>query len=452
MRAGAVGVDAGCCDRIDRPGRQRRAYAGTVAWAAVWHERGASGECRGDTGLSEIVLLTWDGGGNVAVTVAVAVALRARGCAVTVVGPGSLRRAVEPLAVGYTELGILPPTDPRERLDYLVDVTQGTHGMLEELRRLAERADALVIDCNLSWALQSRLACRTGVLVHTALGLYLPLWQAVLDTTNARRAMRGLPPLPSAMDVWARHDLLLVASLARFDRPTPAGRLRPVYVGPVSDPRSQPAGSLSLPRADRRSRVVVSYSTDTLQNSPQRLQTALDALADLPVTVIATTSDAFATTELCPPANASVLDYLPHDTVMESVELVVCHAGHGTTMAALTHGVPMVCVPGLGRDQEAIATRVSCSINRLARKVRGICFHNHREHPDAAWAQSRTGPGRDDSGVEPADQDGTDASGRASGRLRRVWRRCWTGNGCGRVAGLRRRLRRNASVSSRPAV
>jgi hypothetical protein len=28
--------------------------------------------------------------------------------------------------------------------------------MLEQLRRLAERADAVVIDSNLSWALQSR--------------------------------------------------------------------------------------------------------------------------------------------------------------------------------------------------------------------------------------------------------------------------------------------------------
>jgi hypothetical protein len=33
-----------------------------------------------------------------------------------------------------------------------------------------------VIDCNLNWTLQSRVARRTAVLVHTALGLYLPVW------------------------------------------------------------------------------------------------------------------------------------------------------------------------------------------------------------------------------------------------------------------------------------
>jgi hypothetical protein len=40
--------------------------------------------------------------------------------------------------------------------------------MFNQLRRLAGRADALVIDCNLSWALQSRVARRTAVLVHTS--------------------------------------------------------------------------------------------------------------------------------------------------------------------------------------------------------------------------------------------------------------------------------------------
>jgi UDP:flavonoid glycosyltransferase YjiC (YdhE family) len=109
---------------------------------------------------------------------------------------------------------------------------------------------------------------------------------------------------------------------------------------------------------DGRPNVLVSYSTDGLQNSPQRLQTALDALDGLPVAVVATASGAFAVKELRVPANATVVDYLPHDLVMPTVMLVVCHAGHGTTMAALTHGVPLVCVPGLGRDQAPIAARV----------------------------------------------------------------------------------------------
>jgi MGT family glycosyltransferase len=105
--------------------------------------------------------------------------------------------------------------------------------------------------------------------------------------------------------------------------------------------------------------VLISYSTDPLQNGPGRLQTALDAFDGLPVTVLATTSGIFDADQLIVPSNAVVLDYLPHDSVLETADLVVCHAGHGTTMAALTHGVPLVCVPGLGRDQGPIADRVS---------------------------------------------------------------------------------------------
>ena len=172
-----------------------------------------------ETAVNEIALLTWDGGGNVAVALAIAVALRARGHSVTVVGPRSLHRAVDPLGVRYAELGILPPRDPQGRLEYLLNVTQGNDAMLTQLRRLVERADALVIDCNLSWALQSRAARRTAVLVHTALGLYLPAWQAVIEMANATRAARGLRPFAAAADAWARSDLLLVASLEQFDRP-----------------------------------------------------------------------------------------------------------------------------------------------------------------------------------------------------------------------------------------
>jgi MGT family glycosyltransferase len=105
--------------------------------------------------------------------------------------------------------------------------------------------------------------------------------------------------------------------------------------------------------------VLVSYSTHPLLNRPERIQTALDALADLPVGVIATTSGAFDPGLLRRPANAVVFDYIPHAEAISRAMLVVAHAGHGTTMEALCRGVPVVCVPGIGRDQPAIAQRVA---------------------------------------------------------------------------------------------
>ncbi len=48
--------------------------------------------------------------------------------------------------------------------------------------------------------------------------------------------------------------------------------------------------------------------------------------------------------------NTQVVRYVPHAEILPSASLVITHAGCGTTMAALGHGVPLVCTP-MGRDQ-----------------------------------------------------------------------------------------------------
>ena len=57
------------------------------------------------------------------------------------------------------------------------------------------------------------------------------------------------------------------------------------------------------------------------------------------------------------PPNASVHGRIPHLAVVPGAAVVVCHAGLGTIMAALRHGVPVLCIP-LGRDQHANAAAV----------------------------------------------------------------------------------------------
>jgi UDP:flavonoid glycosyltransferase YjiC (YdhE family) len=46
--------------------------------------------------------------------------------------------------------------------------------------------------------------------------------------------------------------------------------------------------------------------------------------------------------------------FVPHAAVLGQTRLVVTHAGHGTVMAAVTAGVPMLCTP-MGRDQYAVS-------------------------------------------------------------------------------------------------
>lgn len=43
--------------------------------------------------------------------------------------------------------------------------------------------------------------------------------------------------------------------------------------------------------------------------------------------------------------NVDVRGWLPHDAVLPSVDLVIGHGGHSTTMKALAHGVPLLVIP-----------------------------------------------------------------------------------------------------------
>jgi UDP:flavonoid glycosyltransferase YjiC (YdhE family) len=66
----------------------------------------------------------------------------------------------------------------------------------------------------------------------------------------------------------------------------------------------------------------------------------LNALADLPVTVIAATADHSDLKNV--PANAFVADYLPGEAAAARSAVVVCNGGSLTTQQALVAGVPVV--------------------------------------------------------------------------------------------------------------
>jgi UDP:flavonoid glycosyltransferase YjiC (YdhE family) len=44
--------------------------------------------------------------------------------------------------------------------------------------------------------------------------------------------------------------------------------------------------------------------------------------------------------------------FVAHDAVLPACDAVVCNGGHGIVARALTHGVPLVVVPGHGDQQE----------------------------------------------------------------------------------------------------
>jgi UDP:flavonoid glycosyltransferase YjiC (YdhE family) len=100
--------------------------------------------------------------------------------------------------------------------------------------------------------------------------------------------------------------------------------------------------------------VLLSFSTVVEQRSPEMLQRALDALAPLPVHVVATTGAIVDPAELAIPSNAHAVAFADHDLLMDRASVVVGHGGHGTTMRALRHGLPIMGIPAKGGDQAPI--------------------------------------------------------------------------------------------------
>ena len=104
--------------------------------------------------------------------------------------------------------------------------------------------------------------------------------------------------------------------------------------------------------------VLVTTSSE-FQDDGVLVRTALEALADEPVSVVAT-MPAGVPDDLVVPANARVERFVPHGPLLERADVAVTHGGMGGTQKALSHGVP-VCVVPFGRDQMEVARRVEVS-------------------------------------------------------------------------------------------
>ena len=125
--------------------------------------------------------------------------------------------------------------------------------------------------------------------------------------------------------------------------------------GPVFEPAASDAGWAPPPGDDPL--VVVSLGTTPMDEAPA-VQAILDGLAGAPVRVLAMCGAHLAEATCACPPNATRTGYVRHGAVLPHADLVIDHAGLGTVLAALAHGLPQVCVP-LGRDQPANAAAVA---------------------------------------------------------------------------------------------
>jgi MGT family glycosyltransferase len=175
---------------------------------------------------------------------------------------------------------------------------------------------------------------------------------ATFPTLNSTRTSVGVRPFTDADDMFTVAPLLLYMTAEPFEYRRSDWPASVRMVGPCCwDP---PAEAPPWLAEIERPLVLVSTSSE-FQDDGRLVRTALEALADEDVEVVATLPSAAAPGSV--PANARVERFVPHAPILERAACAITHGGAGATQKALAAGVP-VCVVPFGRDQLEVARRV----------------------------------------------------------------------------------------------
>jgi UDP:flavonoid glycosyltransferase YjiC (YdhE family) len=316
--------------------------------------------------MARILWLNWSGGGNLPPSLGVARVLTERGHQVSFAGRPEMVPRVKTAgfrAVEITDAYVQVERYPQGHFMTRAACYLTSPAVEEEIKTIvaAETPDMVAIDAMFPAALaQARdFAQPTAVFVHTFVFRQLDMWRKFFGIFDGMRQQAGFAGHPSLDTLWQANDRIVSTSLAAFDAAPLPGWDMVRHAGPVlEDEKFAVPTVLPWTEDDKTPLVLVSFSTGFEQRNVDKVQRSLDALADLPVHVVATTGGIVAPNEVAAPANAIVLNYAAHDPIIRRAALVVTHGGHGTAMRALRHGVPMVVIPGLAGDQPYVAAAV----------------------------------------------------------------------------------------------
>lgn len=197
-----------------------------------------------------------------------------------------------------------------------------------------------------------------ALLPRTALGrafwerAHLPVRRGLQSgrlALNRTRAQVGLPPLNHVHGGTSR-ELALVATFPQLEYPRPWPSHAHV-VGPLM--WEPPAQDIALPPGED---PLVLVAPSTSQDPDHRLlHAALRGLDDAPVRVLATYNSRLPSLPLPVPDNARVVDWVSYARTLPHCDVIVCHAGHGTLVRALSCGVPVIACPVAGDMNENAA-------------------------------------------------------------------------------------------------
>jgi MGT family glycosyltransferase len=327
--------------------------------------------------MSRFLFVTWDGGGNVPPLVALGSRLVFQSHPVRVLGPRSVEDRFTAAGCAFRPFSRVPEFDRTRSLEdqrpLMLQLLFGPgagEDLLEELER--EPADSIVIDCMLFGALAAAETSGrpTAALIHflhaaavSGPDAFTKRWEPGLPLLEQTRSDFGLEPLPAKApfldEVWARQGLALVVTPHEFDEPLDRRPSNFRYVGPIFEaPCPGWAWDLPWPADDIAPLVVVGFST-TYMGQERLLVNTASAIDTLGVRGLITLGCDLAISGFEASDRIAVRHWTPHGAVLPFASAMVTHGGHSTVMAALAHGVPLVCIP-MGRDQHHVARQVEC--------------------------------------------------------------------------------------------
>src|SRR6266496_1737644 len=260
----------------------------------------------------DVLVATWAGGGNLPPLLSVAQLLAGRGCAVRVLTSRATQKAAEAGGLHVVPYTRSPQPDMTVAFESqaaeFMAVMAGPEIASEVRENLNQlEPQLLVADCMLPAALAAGRATGTPTasVVHFLYGAARAQiangsgWTTDFRQLNLTRTALGLQALAHPIEAWEEPDLVLVTAPRWFDLPADFAP-HVLHAGPVGirRQRASPMGQ-PLTGRSRRPRVLITFSTT-----------------------------------------------------------VITHAGLGTTLRAIAHGVPQLMLP-LGRDQHLNATRVT---------------------------------------------------------------------------------------------
>jgi UDP:flavonoid glycosyltransferase YjiC (YdhE family) len=334
------------------------------------------------SGRMRVLVAAFGDAGHAFPAIALARALADRGHELVVETWERWREAVAELGLGFAaaeEYRVFPPPPPGSDGPSAASAARALLPFVEEMRPDVVVSDILTLAPAL--AAEAAGVPRATLIPHVypvqedglpffGFGLVAPrtaagraLWGAgrpLLETglrrgrreLNGERAELGLPPV-DRFHGGISEELALVATYPQLEYPRRwPGHVR--ITGPMFFELPHP--DVELPEGDD---PLVLVAPSTSQDPDGRLVSAtLDALADEPVRVIATTNREGVAPAIAAPHNAVVVDWVSYSQVMPLASLVICHGGHGTVARALAEGVPVLVCPAIG-DMAETGARVA---------------------------------------------------------------------------------------------